>query len=181
MTKHLFAISAVVLLLGLTAVVRLWPHAINRTFSQHVARYKKAIIFYSVIFCLVLPLMIIFFFKWFIPYFSLNIWFAACIVCASGLQLACTFIPEVGGTKSVIHRGLAFLSADFLLPALILLAFSSAVSSVGRASAVLASAVMATVIAIMLVNKAEHKYLLVLQALYFTAFFLVILVTTYVS
>lgn len=181
MIKHLGLLSAVILFLGLLYVVRKWPYGVNHTFSQHVARHKSAIVYYAVLFCLVLPLLLLFFFGWFIPYFDMTVWFKVCISVSALLQLLCTFVPEVGGIKSTIHRGLAFLSADFLLPATILISLNDNISPIGKAIAAFAAIIMTSVIIVMLTNKAQHKYLLLLQSLYFGVFFLAFLIPAYTS
>lgn len=181
MVKHLGLLSTALLTSGLLYVINKWPYGINRTFSQHIARYRSAIHFYFSLFAITLPILLVFFYGWFIPNFKLSIWFTILISLAAVFQLGCTLIPQSGGNKSKWHRALAFLSADMLLPAIIILAFNSALSPFATAVSVFASVGMLLIIAVMVKNNAEHKFLLLLQSGYFAMFFAAILAATYTS
>lgn len=178
-SRHLGLLAFMLLVVGLTFVVTKWPYGINRTFSQHVARHKTAVYFYIVFFVVVLALLLSFFLGWFIPTFSLGLSFTLLVVGSAAFQFACTLVPETGGTKSKIHRYLAFVSADLLLPAVIIMAFTDAFSAFSKITSLIMATIMSAIIIVMVKNNAEHKYLLILQAVYFLAFFIAVLVSTY--
>lgn len=177
--KHFGLLSAALLTPGLLFVVLRWPQGKHRTFSQHIATSKTAIIYYVLLFSIVLPLLVLFFLKWFIPYFRFSSIFTVSIIVAALLQFLCTLIPEVGGWKSTIHRALAFLSADLLLIPVLLVTISPFVSTLARATSLLSFAVMASIALLLIRSKAEHKYLLILQSGFFAMFFITVLTTTY--
>jgi hypothetical protein len=126
-----------------------------------------------------MPLLLLFFIKWFIPEFNLSALFTRLVIIASLAQLGCTLVPEIGGAKSTIHRLLAFISAFCLLPALFIIALTSSVDMSGKIISALGCVVMLGIITILVRNKAEHRYLLLLQSAYFLVFFTTILVVTY--
>src|SRR5687768_4830790 len=112
--KPLGALSAVILFAGLFYIVNKWPQGKHITYSQRIATSKQGIIYYILLFSLVLPLLILFFVKWFIPAFNLSPWFGFFVFASSLSQYLCTLIPEVGGRKSRYHRFFAFSSALLL-------------------------------------------------------------------
>ena len=181
--KNLILIVSLITVVGLSVVLRVWPYGTNRTFSQHVARYRASVIYYIVLFSIILPLLLLYIFNWFIPTFNPPALFGFFLALASVSQYGCVLVPETGGRKTFIHQMLAFLAADCLLPATILVALTPTVSPIGRAVAVVSSLLMATIIAIFVKayvkNKGQHKYLLVIQASYFALFFATLLVATY--
>lgn len=181
MYQHFGLLSALTLFIGLLFIIKNWPYGVDHTFSQHVARHNSAIIYYIFLFGLTLPILLIFFFRWFIPTFELTRWFGVLVLGVSAAQFACTLVPETGGIKSTIHRGLAFLSADTLVPMLLILVFNSYVSALGKVVSVLALSMMIAIIYVMVKNNAKHRYLLFLQSTYFSVFFLAILTITYTS
>lgn len=177
--QHFALLAFLVLIPGLSFVIWRWPYGIARTFSQHVARHTAAIIYYIGLFTIVLPILLLFFFGWFIPYFQLPWWYGAFVIVACAAQYACTFIPEVGVRKTKYHRLLAGISALSLLPVVFMLPFFDTIPPIGKIVALAASGVMLTIIYLVFRGKAEHRYLLLLQSSYFLAFFFGILGISY--
>lgn len=183
--KNLILIVSLITVIGLSVILKVWPYGINRTFSQHVARHKASIIYYILLFSIILPLLLLYIFNWFIPTFNPPALFGFLLVLASVSQYGCVLVPETGGRKTFMHQMLAFLAADCLLPATLVVALTPAVSPIGRAVAAISSLLMATIIAIFVKaytkNKGQHKYLLVIQASYFALFFITLIVATYTA
>jgi len=181
--KNLILLVTLITAVGLSIILKVWPYGINRTFSQHVARHKASIIYYILLFSIILPLLLLYIFKWFIPTFNPPALFGPLLILASVSQYGCVLAPETSGRKTFIHQMLAFLAADCLLPATVLIALTPVVSSVGRVVAMLSSLLMASIIAIFVKayvkNNGQHRYLLIIQASYFALFFITLLVATY--
>lgn len=177
--KHFGLLSAALLVPGLLLVVLKWPQGKHRTFSQHIATSKTAIIYYVLLFSIVLPLLLLFFLKWFIPYFKFSNIFTASIIVAALFQFLCTLIPEVGGWKSTVHRALAFLSADFLLIPVFLITISPFVSTLAKVISLLSFVAMTSIALLLIRSRAEHTHLLILQSGFFAMFFITVLTTTY--
>lgn len=178
----LFGILAVsILAIGLSFVVVKWPKSRHFTFSQHVAVSKQSILYYVGLFAVVLPLLILFFLRWFVPEFKISNWFSVLMIASSVAQLACTLVPETGGRRSEYHRALAGISAILLLPALTLLLFSQQIETLGKIISTLGLITMLAVILSVAVHKGKPRNFLLLQSLYFTAFFLPILSVAYLQ
>ncbi len=177
--KYFGLVAVIILLLGLSFVALKWSEGIHLTFSQHVAKHKHRIVYYNLLFTLVLPLLLLFFLGWFIPTFGLSAWFGFFIIVSSTAQYVCTLIPEVGGWKTQYHRLLAGVSAALLVPAQVLLLFADATDMAQKAITGASLCVMLTVIFLIGLNNGRHKYFLLLQSLYFGAFFAPILTISY--
>jgi hypothetical protein len=177
--KHLGALAVIILVFGLSFVALQWPRGKHATFSQHVAVHKHAVLFYNLLFTISLPLLIVFFTGWFVPTRHLSLWFTVSIVAASILQYIVTVIPEIGGWKTRLHRILAGLSALFLLPPVVMLLFLQPSNAIVQLVILASLLMMTSIIAVISINQAKHSHLLFLQAGYFTAFFLAIMVATY--
>jgi hypothetical protein len=181
--QHLIIVATAVIVTGLITVLKLWPYGKDHTFSQHVARHKSAILYYIGLFAVVLPLLLLFIFKWFIPTFNPPLVFGYLIVLAAAAQFACTLVPETGGRKTTAHQMLAYLAADCLFPSTFMIVLLTTASNVARIVAVVSSLAMACIIGIMVwayfKNHGRHRYLLILQSVYFASFFITLLITTY--
>lgn len=177
--KYLGLIAITILTLGLAFVALKWPEGKHLTFSQHVAKNMHRIIYYNLLFTIVLPLLLLFFWGWFIPTFDISTWFGVLIVASSVTQYTCTLIPEVGGWKTRYHRLLAGASAIFLVPAQLLLLFANNVEILSKIVVAISLCIMLAVIFLIAINKGQHKYFLLLQSLYFTAFFAPIILVTH--
>lgn len=173
-------IAAVITVMGLLFLVRKWPKGSQYTFSQHSAAHKASTIYYSALFAVMLPLLLLFFIKWFIPTFKLSIWFTILIVLSAATQFTCTLVPESGGLKSKYHRLLAGCSAVLLLPAMYILIVSGNITTSMTMLAFTMLGIMLGITAFLAVAKGAHKYLLFLQAGYFACFFVAILGITYI-
>ncbi len=183
--QHFITISAIATVMGLIAVLKLWPYDKEHTFSQHVARQKSAIIYYIGLFIVILTLLLLFIFKWFIPTYNPPQAFSYLILLAAITQFACTLVPETGGRKTTIHQMLAYFSADCLLPTTVIIALLPTVSNIARIIAGLSSLVMTMIIGAMVwayfKNHGYHKNLLLLQSVYFALFFCSLLFATYIQ
>lgn len=156
-----------------------WPQGKHATFSQHVAPRRQSIIYYSALFCIVLPILLLFFVGWFTPTFNLPVWFNLFIVASSITQIVCTLIPETGGWKTTYHRMLAGLSATCLIPALLLIAFSNQFDGISRVLAVLGTAAMLGIIITLIRSGGKHSHFLLLQSTYYAVFFIPVLTASY--
>lgn len=181
--KNLILLVTLITVTGLSIILKIWPYGINRTFSQHVARHKAGIIYYIVLFLVILPLLLLYIYKWFIPTFNPPALFGFFIIVASISHFACTLVPETGGYKTFVHQMLAYLSADCLLPATFIIMLTPAVSLAGKIAAGMSSIIMLIIVAVFVKayvkDHGQHKYLLALQGSYFALFFITLLVATY--
>lgn len=179
--KYFGLYAFILLILGLVFVIYRWPAGKQATFSQHVAQHRRSIIYYAMLFSIVLPILLLFFVGWFIPHFNLSIWFAILITLASIAQLMATIIPETRGWKVPFHRFISGLSGVLLIPTLALTLNSEAISMTGKVAALIGVCVMAAVIGQLMVTKKEmFTPSFVHQSLYYAAFFVPILVISYV-
>jgi hypothetical protein len=172
--------SIILLAIGLTLTPLLWPLDIHHTFSQHVARKRSSIVYYVVLFSLFLPLFLLFFMGWFIPHFHLPFYTTLLVLIVAVTQYACTFIPETTGWKRTWHRSLAAGSAFALIPLVLSLI---AIPNTSLRIVVIICAVAMVLLSIIFLNPrfsriGESFYI---QALYYTAFFLPVLLATYTS
>lgn len=167
------------LVAGLTFLVTKWPQSKHMTFSQHAAAYRHTILYYIALFSIVLPLLVLFFVGWFVPAFHLSVWFSLCIVVSSLAQFACTLIPEVGGRKTQYHQLLAGVSAILLLPPIALLLMTGNLSLLGKSVVAFGLLIMFAVVGVISLNANKKQHLLWLQASYFAAFLLPILLVSY--
>lgn len=177
--KYLGLISITFLLVGLWFVIWRWPQGKHMTFSQHVAQHKSATIYYFFLFAITLPLLNIFFIKWFVPTFDLTVWFNVFAIAASAFQIACTLVPETPGWRTKWHQVLAGISAVLLLPLPIMIALSQNIGTPSRFLAAISLAIMVGVIGFTIHAKGRHTNLLVAQSIYFAAFFMSILFISY--
>lgn len=173
--KYFGLMSVVMLIVGLIVVVSKWPKGVGATFSQHVAQYKSSIIYYQLLFLATLPFLIFYMLGWLEPKYSLGYWFSAFIIGSSVLQVACTFVPETGGTRTTIHRALAFLSADLLLPVVLIMVFNQELSIYSRIVSAVSLLGMLSVVGILLPLKGRHSKVLIMQSIYFALFFVAVL------
>jgi uncharacterized membrane protein len=173
--KFLGLLAVFILAAGLAFIVIKWPKSIHATFSQHVAVRNQSTVYYVALFGVVLPLLLLFFTKWFIPEFELSVWFGVFIVVSMGAQFLCTLIPEVGGWRSTYHRLLAGISGILLIPALALTLVPDNIAVQDKALTSLGLCVMLLIVLIVTVRKGKPRYFLLLQIAYFTAFFVPIL------
>lgn len=177
--KYLGLLAVTVLILGLIIVVIKWPRGRDSTFSQHVAGQKISVFYYVMLFSIVLPLLLLFFFKWFMPEFGLSLWFGLFIVLSSITQYASTLVPETGGRKSHYHRVLAGISAILLVPALMIILTASPIGPLAKVITTVSLLAMVGIIYTIVRGKGKHPYLLLLQSAYFAAFFTPVLFISY--
>lgn len=178
--KHFILAAVGILTVGLAFLVLRWPQNKHFSFSQHAAAQRFTIYYYILLFSLVLPLLTTFFLGWFVPHFQLPEWFSFFVVLSAATQYSVTLVPEVGGWKTRYHRHVSGLSGILLVPSLFVLLLADTVSSPSRVVTSIALAVMLTVVAISLLHK-NQKYMLPLQASYYSAFFSAIVFVTYAT
>jgi len=177
--QHLGLLTILLIIAGLTFTVTKWKGGLHLTFSQHVARNRSSKIFYSLLFMVTLPILMLFFADWLVPTRSLPsafLWFSAIAIL---FQIACTWIPEEGGRKTVVHRILTTISGVALLPLMVIIASSTNLSITVRCAAWIGLLVMIVLLSIALSHQKGYRYALLLQVGYYAAFFIVILMVTY--
>lgn len=177
--QHLIIIIILLFIAGLTFTVTKWKGGLHMTFSRHAATSRWSKIFYASLFLVTLPLLMLFFVEWFIPTKNLPnifLWFAT-IACL--FQILCTWVPEEGGRKTIVHRVLTGISGISLLPLVVIIATSKSLSTIIHNTAWFAFLVMVVLLVIALSHQKGYRYALLLQIGYYTAFFIVILTTTY--
>ena len=113
------------------------------------------------------------------PTFGLSTRFGFFVIISSITQYACTLIPEVGGRKTQYHRLLAGVSAVLLVPAQMLLLFASTIDTTQKVVTGISVCLMLAIIFLIALNNGRHRYFLLLQSLYFGAFFAPILFIAY--
>ena len=175
--KYLGIVAIALLVTGLVFLIRKWPKDIHHTFSQHAAANRTSTIYYATLFAVILPILAIFFFSWFVPVHNVPSVFSILVALSLVCQLACTLVPEVGKYVKT-HQALAGISGLLLLPALLMCIFASNIGMIDRAIIVICCATM-TLVLLLVVSK-RTRYALILQAMYFTAFFAPILVISYI-
>lgn len=177
--QHLGLLTFLLLIAGLTFTVTKWRGGLHMTFSQHVAKKRSSKVFYSMLFMTTLPLLMVFFAAWLVPTKNLPIEFLLFATIAVVFQIICTWFPEVGGTKTVIHRILTAISGISLLPLIYIIATAASISMTIRNASWIGLLLMSTLLIIALRNQKGHRYSLLLQIGYYTIFFIVILMATY--
>lgn len=176
---YLGLLAVSILVVGLAFVVIHWPKDRHATFSQHVAVRTQSIIYYVALFAIVLPLLTLFFINWFVPTFQVSPWFTILVIASSTAQIACTLIPETGGWRSQYHRALAGISGLLLLPALALLLMSSVLDTTDKILVSVGLSSMVMVLLTVIAKKGMPRNFLLLQAGYFSAFFIPVLYIAY--
>ncbi len=149
------------------------------TFSQHVVATRWSKIFYALLFLVTLPLLVWFIAAWLVPNKHLPeafLWFTYVAVI---FQILCTWFPEEGGWKTTLHRMLTGISGVAMLPLVVILAMSTNLSLFVRVVAWAAVGFMITLLTVALRNQKGYKWALPLQIGYYSAFFLVIVLATY--
>ena len=149
------------------------------TFSQHAAATRYSTLYYALLFMLTLPMVYLFFDVWLVPVKHLPsffLWFAGIAIT---LQILCSFVPETGGVKTIIHRGLAALSALFLIPLVIIIATASSMALSVHVLAWVSATIMTVLLAIAFTHQRGHSNAIWLQVGYYGVFFTVILLATY--
>jgi peptidoglycan/LPS O-acetylase OafA/YrhL len=177
--KNLILLVVTFLFLGLAYLIKKWPLSNSNSFSQHAAANKRATLFYLLLFVLVLPLLLLFFYKWFIPAFELTYWFTFFITLAAAAQLACAIVPEIGGKMTLWHWILAMTSASSLMPVLLFLLPSRNIHMTGKILAALGVIIMFRLNLLIIKTKGKHSHFWMLQALYFAVFFVPVIYSTY--
>jgi uncharacterized membrane protein len=164
--------------MGFAFITIAWPGNRHLTFSQHVARRKTSILFYILLFSATLPLLSLFFLEYFTDKIGAPIWLNAIILLSAITQYACTYIPEIGGIRSTLHRILAGISGIALIPALVIIELSSTVL-LDSLFCLIGLAVMLDCICITVLAKGKPQNALLLQTFYFAGFFIPVLFIEY--
>jgi hypothetical protein len=179
--QHLILLVMILLAAGLAYVPVRWPGGLHMTFSQHVAAGRWSKNYYSLLFLITLPLLLWFFIAWFVPEKDLPTAFTWFAVVAVIFQIACTFVPEVGGTRTKVHRALAGISGFAMLPLVIMLVLAQHLSFFAKLVAAGMLIVMLALLAIALKHPRGHNKALLLQIGYYAGFFIAILAATYLG
>lgn len=179
MTKYFGLVSFLILVCGLLFTVVRWRGGLHMTFSQHVARSRSSIIYYSLLFAVALPLLYLFFTHWFVLEFKLPSWFSVFVTISVVMQFLCTLIPEVGGWKTLVHRVLASISGVTLLPLMIMLIIMPDIPSSAMIFVGISFVGMMILLAMAFVHQKGYKYSLLLQIGYYALFFASVFLIAY--
>lgn len=177
--QHLLLLVIAVLVLGLTFTVVKWRGGLHMTFSQHVVATRWSKISYALLFLVTLPIFVWFVAAWLVPHKNLPeafLWFTYIAVI---FQILCTWVPEEGGRKTIVHRVLTGISGVAMLPLVVILAVSPGLSPFVRLAAWVAFSFMAILLAVAMSHQKGYKWALLLQIGYYAAFFLVLVLATY--
>ena len=177
--EHLIILIILLLIAGLFFTVTKWKGGLYMTFSQHAATNRWSKVFYALLFLITLPMLMLFFADWFVPIKHLPnafLWFAAIAIV---FQILCTWFPEEGGKKTIIHRILTGISGIAILPLVLIIAASPHFSMIVRSIAWVGLFIMMIFLGIALMHQKGFRYALLLQIGYYTIFLIVILTTTY--
>lgn len=177
--QYILVVVIFALICGLTYTIKKWPGGAHMTFSQHAAANRQSKIFYSLLFLVTLPFLLWFMSAWLVPQKSLPVAFTYIAALAILLQIVCTWFPEEGGLKTIIHRVLTGISGVALLPLVAIIATASSLSSITRLIAWVVFAVMIILLAVALSHQKGYRWALHIQITYYALFFLVILFVTY--
>ncbi|HRC27962.1 MAG TPA: hypothetical protein PKV96_01080 [Candidatus Saccharimonas sp.] len=177
--QHIGLLSFTLLLMGLAFTAIKLPGGLGKTFSQRVAGNRAAEVSYSLLFIVALPLLYVFFALWFVPTYSLPSIFRVFAAVSVVFQVVCTWVPERGGTMTIIHRILTGISGVALLPMVVIIANTQAIPTGLRYVAGVAFAAMLVLLGIALVKQKGFRYALLLQIGYYALFFGVVLSITY--
>lgn len=175
--RYLGLVALTILVIGLVFLIKRWPKDIHHTFSQHAATTKLSTIYYSALFAVTLPTLAIFLFFWLVPAFGISPAFTVLVSLSLVCQYACTLVPEVGHNIKR-HQALAGISGLLLLPSLVLFIIASNVDTIDKILTTVCMGVMAVIV--LMVARQKIKRALILQSVYFTAFFIPILAISYI-
>jgi len=134
-----------------------------------------------IVFLVTLPLLLWFLITWLVPEKGLPIAFIWFAVIAVLFQIACTFVPEVGGMRTKIHRLLTGISGFAMLPLVAILALAQQLSFFTRLVAIGVLVVMLVLLTIALKHQKGHNKALLLQVGYYAGFFIAVLTATYIG
>ena len=137
-------------------------------------------LYYALLFSVVLPALLAFYFWWLIPTFKLPSYFAVFALVSVTSQFICITVPELKGWRFHVHRWAAAISALCLLPQLAILLRSNLVAGAAKVVIVASILTMLVIYLLLIVGKGYHKLFLILQASYYAAFFAALLAVTYI-
>lgn len=177
--KHLILLAIGLTVVGLVFLITKWPQDRSRTFSQHAAAHKPAIIYYFCLFALLLPILIGFFYGYFIPTYSLPLVFSLAIGVAITSQFIVTIFPETKGISKKIHWDMITVSVAAIYVSMAVMVFSSELSTFARIFAGLAVLVSSVLFVEVVRHRAAHPQYLYVQSLFYVFFFGSILIATY--
>jgi hypothetical protein len=177
--KYFILYALLILVVGLVTLALKWPQGIHKTFSQHAAAQKVTIVYYIALFLLALPILYTFFYKYFVPHYQLSQVILYLVAASSLTQIACTFVPETGGVRTRVHRLFAGVSGLLLLAVTGCLLAAPTISSFDKAILGTSLAVMLFTLSLMIVWKRSSSPQLLLQSVYYGAFFAAILLVTF--
>lgn len=179
MYKYFMLYALGILVPGLAFVVWRWPAGLDKTLSQHVASRKSSILYYFFLFLVVLPIMYLFFARYFVPVFHLSevVLYLVAVSCLT--QIGCTLIPEIGGRKTVVHQTLAGISALSLIAVLLYLMVTNGIAMQAKFVVGICVFLMILIVGFIALRRRTSLPVLLLQSGYFTLFFVAILSVAY--
>jgi len=177
--QQLLLFVVILLILGLSFTVTRWRGGLHMTFSQHAAVTRQAKLFYAFLFLVTLPLFAWFIVGWFVPHKHLPASFVWFTYTAVVFQILCTWFPEEGGWKTLVHRLLTAISAIAMLPLIVILGLSMYLSPYMRGLAWVAFGSMVALLMVAFTHQKGYKRALLLQIGYYAVFFLMMLLLTY--
>lgn len=177
--KHLGLFSIILVTAGLGYLMYKGPVSRHLTFSQHFAATGPGRLLYRFIFTIELPLFYIFTVKWFVPSLGLSSVFTALFTVAVAGQLIAAYVPDNGGTNTVIHNVGAYAMATLLIPSSLLIAMAPEVSEFAKYVALSAVGYMLVTWYLLIFIKRAREQYLYLQAIYIVMYFVTILSATY--
>lgn len=179
--RYLLIAIIITLIFGLAFTAIKWPGGLHRTFSQHAVATRWSKIFYALLFLVTLPMLAWFVGAWLIPQKRLPDAFLWLTYIAALFQILCTWFPEVGGWRTIVHRMLAGVSAIAVLSLVVVIASSASLPILVRLVAWIGLSFMMLILAIALSHQNGYKWALLMQVGYYTVFFGVLLSVTYMS
>ena len=169
MIHLLFFLPILCLIAGLAYLVRKWPDGgMQVTFSHHAASTAQATRYYVILFLTCLPPIVVWYVVWLAPHLGLPVVASATMVIAAAAQIVAAYVPE-REPRIAVHRGITAMSVAAILMTLLLIWLTT------RNGFVLAiSLVMLLIVGYAGVLRDRARYPLVLQAGFYTLFFMVL-------
>jgi len=184
--KYLLLVAVLLLFAGLAFLAMRWPQDFSKTFSHHAAAQKASSIYFFLLFSVVIPLLVLFFYGYFIPAYHLGLIFSVAIGIAIAGQFVAAVVPEADGRKSQVHRTVTGWSAFGLFVAVITVMVELPLPLYGYIFGGVTIAVM--LFCSMLAFRDflrrrpfQHRYFLWLQIIYYAMFFGFVGAVTYLK
>jgi hypothetical protein len=148
--------------------------------SMHAADRRSTYLLFAISLTASAVLMYYFMLEWFSPALQLPLLFDATVLAALTAQVVAGWVRYDAGRRGKVHDFFAFAMAWLMLAALVEAFFTGAMPLLPRVVTGLASGYMFTLIVLLGTWPGVRRYTLPLQASYIGAFFVAVLVATYV-